>query len=124
MVIVHIVIMVTKPESHSQLTFYVFSTSTLRANFGILPPSVVTIIFRIYFIVNHGCVAELDNIYDIDFKVLSFSILYRKPDSKIYFLHKRSYRNGCRIKCPYFLFLLLSLNWTYSKRNSNIFNKT
>ena len=44
------VIATAKFRSHLQLTFYISSTSTLRANFRLGPSSIATLTFRIYFL--------------------------------------------------------------------------
>ena len=57
-------------ESHSQLTFYISSTSTFNVS-------------NLYFCVNHGCVAEFADIYGIHFELMLMIQIHNTQSTQI-----------------------------------------
>ena len=67
-------------EKQVKVNEYIYSLTYIitQADFGLRPSSFTTLIFNLYYLVNHGCVAEfadIFDIYDIHFELIYYSFL-------------------------------------------------
>ena len=66
-------------EKQVKVKEYIYSlTCITQADFGLRPSSFTTLIFNLYYLVNHGCVAEfadIFDIYDFHFELIYYSFL-------------------------------------------------